>query len=148
MCFLYRAMRSFGAVLVSRTVSNALMKSFLIPVLVSFAPCNLAAAQTSEPLLHEYMKGKSILLYSYAQRHDSTFLIGRLKERRSGQPVSNINILVKEFRVGTVPDSLGNFSIFLPVKQGVITFDKPGYGYFEFPFKYAKEDPKRPTAHH
>lgn len=98
--------------------------------------------------MHEYKKGKSIMLYSYIQRNDSSFLYGHLKERKSNAPIQNINLVVKDFRIGTVSNLDGNFTLFLPRQEGTIIFDNTGDTYFEFPYKYKKEDLKRPSAHH
>lgn len=123
------------------------MIRLLIPILLATFAHSKMDAQAVEPFLHEFKKGKTILLYSYAQRRDSTFLTGYLKEK-GGQPLLNMNITVKGFPIGTVPDTNGNFRIFLPVKEGVIIFDKTNYAYFEFPYKYRREDQQKPTAHH
>ena len=122
------------------------MKQFLISLLLLCS--SSLSAQTYEPYLHEYKKGKSILRYSYIQRNDSSFIVGQLKDRKTGASVPNINILIKEFRIGTVPDLEGNFVLFLPRPEGTIVFDKTGYTYFQFPYTYKKDDLKRPSAHH
>jgi hypothetical protein len=125
------------------------MKRFVIPLfLLTFTHCNLTVAQPAMSFLHEFKKGKSILLYSYTQRRDSTFLTGHLQARGSRQPVLNVNIIVKGFPIGTVPDIHGTFMIFLPAKEGVIIFDKTNDAYFEFPYKYKKEELKQPFSHH
>lgn len=107
-----------------------------------------SVAQTNVPNMNEYKKGKSILLYSYFQRNDSIFMYGHLKEKKTNAPVLNINIVVRDFRIGTVPDLNGNFVLFLPRQEGTIIFDKTGYTYFELAYKYKEEDLKRPSAHH
>jgi hypothetical protein len=121
------------------------MKQLLIMVFL-FWSCS-AMAQTS-PFMHEYKSGKSILMYSYLQRNDSSFIYGHLKEKKTDVPILNVNIQVKDFRIGTVPDLDGNFKLFLPGKEGILVFNKPGDVYFEFPYKYRKDDLKKPTAHH
>lgn len=108
--------------------------------------CELSA-QAAQTFLHEFRKGKSVLYYSYTQRHDSTFLVGSLKERASGRSVLNVNITVKGFPIGTVPDVTGNFRIRLPAKEGIIIFDKTNELYFEFPYNFRKEEFKPPFAH-
>lgn len=98
--------------------------------------------------MYEYKNGKSVLHYSYIQRNDSSFMDGHLKEKKTNASILNINISVKDFRIGTVPDLDGNFTLFLPRQEGTIIFDKTGYAYFEFPYKYQKVDLKKPSAHH
>lgn len=82
------------------------------------------------------------------QRNDSSFMYGHLKEKKTNAPILNINILVKDFRIGTVSNREGNFRLFLPRKEGTIIFDKTGYTYFEFSYKYNKEYSKKPSSHH
>ena len=78
------------------------MKKLLIGTLLlsSFS----LLAQSDQTYLHEYKNGKSILFYSYIQRNDSSFMVGQLKDRKTDTPVANVNIQVKDFRIGTVPD--------------------------------------------
>ena len=120
-----------------------------LPLVLSLFLSTTALAQTG-PYLHEYKSGKHIFMYSYIQKNDSSFIHGLLKERRTDIPIQNINIAVKDFPIGTVPDTVGNFKLFLPRKEGTITFDKRGVNnlYFEFPYKYVKDDLKKTTAHH
>ena len=110
------------------------------------ASCS-AAAQADKTFMHEYKKGRSILLYSYIQKNDSAFIYGRVKEKGTDTPILNINILVKDFRIGTVHNTYGNFMLFLPSKKGTIIFDKTGSVYFEFPFEFKKDDLRMPSAH-
>ncbi len=95
------------------------MKMRVILFILMLSCARELSAQATQPFLHEFRKGKSILYYSYMQRYDSTFLIGSLKERASGQSVLDVNITVKGFPIGTVPDTTGNFKIRLrlPVKE-------------------------------
>ena len=75
-------------------------------------------------------------------------MYGHLKEKKTNAQILNINISVQDFRSGTVPDLDGNFTLFLPRQEGTIIFDKTGYTYFEFSYKYKKEYLKKPSAHH
>lgn len=121
------------------------MTQFLM-IVFSLWSFNLAAQ--TEPYMHEYKSGKSILRHSYVQRNDSTFMYGHLKDKKTNAPILNINILVKDFRIGTVTDLDGNFTLFLPRQEGTIIFDKTGYIYFQFPYTYKKDYFKKPSAHH
>lgn len=121
------------------------MKQFFSIVFVFWS---FSLVAQTEPYMHEYKNGKSILLYSYIQRNDSSFMYGHLKEKKRNASILNVNILVKDFRIGTVPDLDGNFTLFLPRQDGTIIFDKAGDTYFEFPYRYKKEDLKKPLAHH
>lgn len=98
--------------------------------------------------MHEYKKGPCTLFYSYIQRNDSTFMYGYLKDKKTNAPVLNVNIGVKDFSIGTVPRLDGNFLLFLPRQEGTIIFDKIDYTYFELPYKFRKENLKKPSAHH
>lgn len=122
------------------------MKHFLIVVLVcaSFT----LRAQADGPYLHEYKKGKSILMYSYVQRNDSIFISGYLEDKKSNAPVSDMNVVVKDFRLGTVSDRDGNFRLFLPRLEGTLVFDKAGFSYFEFLYRFKRDDMKDHSAHH
>jgi hypothetical protein len=106
------------------------------------------SAQVNDSHVYEFKRGKSVLLYSYMQKNDSCFIYGHLKERKAHRPILNVNITVKDFRIGTVPDRAGNFRLFLPATKGIIVFDKTGYTYFEFPYEYKRQDLKKPSAHH
>lgn len=121
------------------------MKQFLI---IMFSLWSFSLVAQTEPYMHEYKSGKSILTYSYIQRNDSTFMYGHLKDKKTDAPILNINIVVKDFRIGTVTDLVGDFTLFLPGREGTIIFDKTGYTYFEFPYKYKSEYSKKPSAHH
>jgi len=114
-----------------------------------------ALAQT-EPYIYEYKKGKTILTYSYIHRNDNMFIYGNLQDHKTNAPITDINITLKDFRIGTVTTPAGNFKIFLPRQEGTIVFDKPTYTYFEFDYKFKKEFTntdkkeysKKPSAHH
>lgn len=121
------------------------MKQFLI---IMFSLWSFSLVAQTESYMHEYKSGKSILTYSYIQRNDSTFMYGHLKDRKTGAPILNINILVKDFRIGTVTDLGGDFTLFLPRQEGTIIFDKAGYIFFEFPYKYKSEYFRKHSAHH
>jgi hypothetical protein len=118
-----------------------------LPVMVFLLWSCSSVAQTGS-FVHEYKTGKSILMYSYIQRNDSSFIYGHLKEKKTHAPILNVNILVKDFGIGTVPGLDGNFTLFLPRQEGTLVFDKPGDVYFAFPYKFKKDDLKKPTAHH
>lgn len=122
------------------------MKHFLIIafVCVSFS----LSAQADEPSWHEYKKGKVILMYSYVQRNDSIFISGYLEDRRTNSPVSGMNVVVKDFRIGTVSDRDGDFRLFLPRQEGTLVFDKTGFAYFQFPYQCKRDDMKDHSAHH
>jgi hypothetical protein len=124
------------------------MKIRIIILMVMLSCARELSAQASQPFLHEFRKGKSILEYSYIQRHDSTFLTGCLKEKSARRPVIGVNIIVKGFPIGTVSDMTGNFRIFLPAKDGILTFDKTHDLFFEFPFSFRKEEIRPPFSHH
>ena len=87
-------------------------------------------------------------MYSYVQRNDSIFISGYLKDRKLTAPVSDMNVVVKDFMIGTVSDRDGNFSLFLPRQEGTLVFDKTGFAYFEFPYRFNRDDMKGYSAHH
>lgn len=87
-------------------------------------------------------------MYSYVQRNDSIFISGHLKDKKSNAPVSDMNVVVKDFRIGTVSDRDGNFRLFLPRLEGTLVFGKTGFAYFEFPYRFKRNDMKDLSAHH
>lgn len=122
------------------------MKQLFFIIIALSASVDLPA-QVNDSYVYEFKSGKSVLRYSYIQKNDSCFIYGHLEEK-AHQPIIDINITVKDFRVGTVPDRSGNFRLFLPATKGTIVFDKTGYTYFEFPYEYKRQELKRPSAHH
>lgn len=122
------------------------MKRFAL-IIFLFQSFSLSA-QTDKAFMHEYKKRNCALAYSYIQKGDSLLIYGHVEDRRTSGPVVGMNIVVMGFPIGTVSDPGGNFKLLLPRQQGTLIFDKTGFGSFEFPFRFKKDDLKRPSAHH
>ena len=71
---------------------------------------------------------------SYSIKKDSIYFFGQLSEKASKYPIVNMNVEVKGFKIGTVPDSKGNFVLLLPKEKGTLIFNKAGFERFEFKF--------------
>lgn len=101
----------------------------------------------------KYKSGKCILMYSFYSLNDSIFIYGQLSEKKTNDPINNMNIIVKGFRIGTVPNPQGEFRLFLPQRDGVLSFDKEGFDRFDFPYEITSVDLlppprlKRPFSH-
>ena len=94
----------------------------------------------------KYRCDKCVLTYSFYSINDSTFIYGRLSEKKTNDPVTDINILLKGFRIGTVSNLQGEFRLFLPVKEGVLSFDKTGFDKFDLPYKVTTSELLPPPA--
>lgn len=127
---------------------NSMKCIFLISVTIMTFIFFDAKAQGEKPLNYKYKSKMSLLSYTYLIQNDSVFIYGQLQEKNTNNPVININIVLQDFRIGTVPNLNGEFQLFLPRKEGVILFDKAGFTKFEFPFKYNKEEISKPLTHY
>jgi len=127
---------------------NYMKSLFLISVSILTFIFFDTRAQSENPLIYKYKSKMCSLSYTYIIQNDSVFIYGQLHENKTNNPVININILLQDFRIGTVPNLNGEFQLFLPRQEGVILFDKTGFTKFEFPFKYNKEEIRKPFTHH
>ncbi len=110
--------------------SRSILVFFIVAISFAFLSLN------QDKYNYNFKSKKSLLIYAYSYKNDSLFFHGQLKEKSTGSPIYNMNIFVKNFRIGTVPDLEGRFKIFLPEKKGIMIFDKTAYERFEFSFKY------------
>lgn len=106
-----------------------------IPFVIIAAVSTVGFQDKQEDKL-KYESGKSILYYSYSVNKDSIYFVGRLEERIGKAPILNMNIEVKNHRIGTVPDRNGKFKIFLPDRKGTLIFNKIAFEKFEFNYSF------------
>ncbi|MDH5604478.1 MAG: carboxypeptidase-like regulatory domain-containing protein [Cyclobacteriaceae bacterium] len=96
---------------------------------------------------HQYQHKKTVVLYSFVAKRDSLFIVGHVQDKKTGLPLTGVNILDKNTRRGTVSNrvgelgyfssSPGDFSLFLSRTQGEIRFYNFGDPVFDFEFSYA-----------
>jgi hypothetical protein len=114
------------------------MSKRLFRILFSISICGLlitvVLGQEATVYTHIHKSSKAIVRYKFVVRNDSTFIQGFVIERKSNLPVFNMNIAIPLDRIGTVPDLHGNFILFLPKLEGVLSFDKPSFDHFEFQY--------------
>lgn len=84
-----------------------------------------------------FEKNKCRVSYDFVLRNDSTFMVGIIKDKNN-VPVSDINIMINEFRIGTVANQVGEFELFLPKNQGIILFDKTSFTRFTMAYQFIR----------
>lgn len=89
------------------------------------------------------------MYYSFIQKSDSLFIEGTVKDRQD-KPVADMNVLIPEHRVGTVTNSAGEFSLYLPrlFRKGVILFDKTSFSRFDMVIEEQRKIKAPARTHH
>ncbi|WP_443937491.1 SusC/RagA family TonB-linked outer membrane protein [Pedobacter sp. MW01-1-1] len=54
-------------------------------------------------------------------------LTGTVKDKKDGQPIVGVSVLIKDSKVGTSTDGDGNFKISIPAKGAILVFNYVGY---------------------
>jgi hypothetical protein len=73
-------------------------------------------------------------------------MVGVIKNKNN-KPVSDINIMISEFRIGTVADQFGEFELSLPKNQGTILFDKTNFTRFTRAYRVTPEYLRKPLSY-
>ncbi|SRR5690606_35774371 len=106
-------------------------------LLVSTVPVFAQDELSNEEYPFRYKSKKSVLYYKFHYREGKRYLSGLIQTSKTDEPVSDVNIQVKDFPIGTVSDLRGEFSIMLPRKTGVVTFVKVGGDRFELRYEFS-----------
>lgn len=88
-----------------------------------------------EQYQYSFKSQHCIVGYQFEEYNDSTFMYGKVVDKRTKKGVLNMNIMLLEFRIGTVTDLNGNFRIFLPIQKGSVVFVKTAFDKFSIVFK-------------
>lgn len=88
---------------------------------------------------YKFTSKKALVFYDYKLEDDKAFMIGELIDRKTREYITNINITVDGYRIGTVTDINGLFKIQLPQASGNLIFFYTSENQFKVPFSFQKD---------
>lgn len=114
------------------------MNFLLLPIMVSLL--GFTFFQSEETYKYRYKSKDCIVYYSYELNNDSLRMVGMIWKKKTNEPVVGMNIQLMEYRVGTVSNGVGKFSLLLIKREGKLFFHLTEYTNFELPFSIKDED--------
>ena len=122
------------------------MKQAVLLFIISVFSFSSLLGQATSTYSYQYQHKKTVVLYSFVAERDSIFIVGHVKEKKTGSPITGVNILDKKARRGTVsnrmgelghtPSTPGDFRLFLSHGEGDIQFYNLGDLVFDFELSY------------
>ena len=122
------------------------MKHTVLLLFITAISFSALRSQALDVYTYQYKHKKAIVLYSFMAERDSVFIVGHIKEKKTGTPITGVNINETKARFGTVSNRVGelgknaltsgDFRLFLLHKEGHIRFHNYGVLPFDFELSY------------
>ena len=115
------------------SVTRIEAKLFYVLTLCSFLVIYVHGAESTYP--YTFKSKKCMVKYGFINLNDSAFIHGFVFEKSKKEvAVHNINIMIPEYRIGTVTQPDGGFRLYLPTRKGNVSFAKTNYDSFKIGF--------------